>query len=104
MVGYQQGDVILVRLDKFPDGVKKRKASERGQVLAEGEVSGHAHVLPTEVPVFVREDGTLYVQTDTPVELVHEEHHVQTIAPGIYEVRKVREVDPFTDEIRAVQD
>ncbi len=102
---YQQGDVLLKRRESLPSHTKKLKPKARGWVVAEGEATGHAHVL--EVPgVELREDdnGVVWVNVSEAAELRHEEHHAQTIAPGVYEVGIVREVDPFTEEIREVMD
>ena len=101
----QQGDVLLRRRESLPSHTKKLKPKARGWVVAEGEATGHAHVL--DVPgVELREDenGVIWVRVDEASVLRHEEHHAQTIAPGVYEVGIVREVDPFTEEIREVMD
>ena len=100
---YQQGDVLIHRIEKLPP-VKKLARRENGFVLADGEVSNHAHVIEEEDTVFVAEDGTLYLSVDAPVIVHHEEHKAITIAPGIYRVGRVQEVDPFTKEISAVRD
>lgn len=102
---YQQGDVLLKRRDKLPRGTKKRKRAARGWVVAEGEATGHAHVFEGE-GVELREDerGVIWVKVSERSALKHEEHHAQTIAPGVYEVGIVREIDPFSAEIREVMD
>jgi hypothetical protein len=102
---YQQGDVLLKQRKRFPANAKKLKPKARGWVVAEGEATGHAHVL--DVPdVEMREDanGIIWVKVNAPSEIRHEEHDAQVIAPGVYEVGIVREVDPFTEEIREVMD
>jgi len=38
------------------------------------------------------------------VKLDHQEHATQVILPGIYKLWQVQEVDPFTEEVQAVQD
>ena len=104
--GYQQGDVLILAANALPENAKPVKAGARGYVLAEGEVTGHAHVITATPDVEMYEDsnGTLWLKVGVESEVTHEEHHAQTVAPGIYEVRRVVEVDPFADEIRAVAD
>lgn len=105
MKGYQQGDCIAIKIDAVPEGSKAVKPGPRGYVLAEGEHTGHAHCIDATRDVEMYEkDGVLYLKVAAPAPLTHEEHHTQTIEPGIYEVRRVVEVDPFSDEIRTVAD
>jgi len=80
------------------------KKKIKGSVLAEGEMTGHAHRLPLIVDVFEREDGIREFCTEKKAKLVHEEHKVIEIPPGEYESGIVVEVDPFTEEIRRVAD
>jgi hypothetical protein len=103
----QQGDVLLVKVDRLPDGLKPAKRGERGYVLAEGETTGHAHVIDApadDVDVFVDEKGELFVRAKKAVTIKHEEHKHQKIKRGVYKVGKVREIDPFSEEIRSVRD
>lgn len=105
MNGFQQGDVILVKRDEMPKNAKPVEARGGLYVLAEGEHTGHAHTLEATPEVELREvNGTLWLKVVEASTLTHQEHHTQTIAPGIYEIGRVREVDPFTDEIRTVAD
>lgn len=98
---FRQGDVLLVEVEKLPR--RKLRAQQRVRV-AEGEATGHAHVLePTE-------GGQ--VLTDLDVEfvrimganglLVHEEHTAIAVPPGDYRVTRQREYAP--DETRLVAD
>lgn len=52
-VSYRQGDITLVHIaDNFvaPDNTPQKKPNKKGQmVLAEGEVTGHAHVMDKDV-------------------------------------------------------
>lgn len=103
---YQQGDVILKLRDELPAGVKPVKPGLRGFVLAEGEATGHAHTIEATPDVELYEkDGVLWLNVKTDdVPLKHEEHNVQTVGKGVYEVGRVVEVDPFADEVRQVAD
>jgi hypothetical protein len=53
---YQQGDVLLTKIDSLPLGNKVER-KERGYILAEGEATGHAHVIEEEIEM-VEKDGT----------------------------------------------
>lgn len=96
---YQQGDVILKKVEK----VQGKKLNHL--VLAEGEVTGHCHQVTEGDAGLYEKDGTLYlsVQSDSAV-VTHEEHGAITLPKGNYEICKVREYDHFLEESRAVQD
>jgi hypothetical protein len=100
----QHGDVLLLVVETLPQGAK-RIACDNRLVLAEGEATGHAHSIfpPTGAALFEFNEQR-YLQVWDNVKLKHQEHHEITILPGIYEIGRVREVDPFQDEIRAVKD
>jgi hypothetical protein len=106
--GYQQGDVILEVVDRVPRDAFELPPGPRGHVLAEGESTGHAHVLEATPHVKLYErDGVLYLDIDPeggPARLRHEEHHTQLLQPGAYRVGLVQTVDPFTRVRRAVMD
>jgi hypothetical protein len=98
---FRQGDVLLVAA-KIPEGTKLRK--QKKVRVAEGEVTGHAHVIEASDEV--------EVMTDVDVEfvrimganglLVHEEHSTIELPPGDYKVVRQREYHP--EEIRQVAD
>lgn len=73
-------------------------------VLAEGETTGHAHVLQGAIDVLEHDDGIreFCLQDDTI--LVHEEHKVITFPPGEYLSDKVNEYDHVAEEAKKVQD
>lgn len=100
---YQQGDVILIPVSKTPDNANAVTRHERGYVLAEGEVTGHAHVIEDDIKM-VEQDGVLYIGCESDVIIKHEEHNHITIPAGCYEVRKVKEYDHFAEEVREVAD
>lgn len=104
---YQQGDVLLFKVDSLPTkGLKKAKRVGSRFILAEGEVTGHAHAIADpNVDVMVDKDGNLFMEvTDKPVTLVHEEHGPIAVEPGQYRIGRVVEEDPFEDLIREVRD
>jgi hypothetical protein len=103
---FQHGDVLGHRMDALPAGLKPVKPRGGRHILAEGETTNHAHAICDldNCDVFAAEDGTLYMTVKSPVEITHEEHKAQTIAPGNYKIGRVREADPFSESVRQVRD
>lgn len=110
---YQQGDVLLKKIEKMPDGAKKIG----GKVLQIGEVTGHKHQFPTNSDVEIYVDAKFAGQENsiTPdegkfiivgntVQLLHEEHKPVEVEPGVYQVDIVREFDYEEMEARRVVD
>jgi hypothetical protein len=86
---YRQGDVLIVTVDAVPSGITEVPRSKRGVVLAEGEVTGHAHRIPSRHASLYRSENDaryLRVMGPAPVALNHEEHTTVKIPPGDYRV------------------
>ncbi len=99
---YQHGDVLIEQVGEIPKSAKKQKTERI--VIAEGEVTGHAHVVTTPgVESFV-EDAMMYIKSLIPWEVKHEEHAPIEIPPGIYKISRVREYDHITEMERQVRD
>lgn len=73
-------------------------------VLAEGEVTGHAHVLDADVDVFELDSGLKEFTTETEVPLKHEEHKQVPIPGGDWNSGQVLEYDHFMEEAKKVRD
>lgn len=71
--------------------------------LAEGEVTGHAHVADAGT-VLHHEDGRRELLAPDGCSVTHEEHKRVTLPPGEYDVTIQREIDPDTEEARRVAD
>jgi len=99
----QQGDVCMERVESIPPEAIKIARTPRGYVLAEGETTGHAHIIQDDVELYEK-DGVLYVRTMEPAHLVHEEHAPLIVAQGIWKVMMVQEFCPFEEESRLVED
>jgi len=98
-----QGDVFFTKINDIPKKAKSRKKTERGYVIAEGEATGHAHVIDEDIE-FYESKGVLYLRTDRDVQVRHEEHKPVTLGKGIWKVGIVREYDPFVRQERIVKD
>jgi hypothetical protein len=101
---YRQGDTLLIRRDSLPEGAEERKVNGR-VVIAEGEVSGHAHAVavldPTNVKEVVSDAGSnietrFLVLERYGAQVAHEEHTPYTIDAGIFEMRPQME---WSDEM-----
>ena len=102
---HQQGDLLLYLARALPDDAQRIQTDRSSLILAEGEATGHAHRIEATPDVELYEKaGVMYLRVLTESKLRHEEHAEHLIAPGVYEVGRVREVDPFTEEIRTVKD
>jgi len=111
----RQGDVLLVRLDQAPGEFLAETGRrldpvhrDHGRfVLAEGEATGHAHVIESDEVELLQEDVQLLepdrspalylvVHGTEPVSLDHEEHASLAVPPGVYRVARQREYrDPL---------
>lgn len=102
---YQQGDVLMIPCKSIPAAAKPVLAKNGRLTLAEGEATGHSHSIMAEKGAELRRhDQTMFLTLKEPTTITHEEHKPIDLPAGTYEIRLVREVDPFADEIRRVQD
>lgn len=95
---YRQGDVLIVAIDEIPSSSTEVPRAKRGIVLAEGEVTGHAHRIPSRSATLYRtETDARYLRVTagkTPAVLKHEEHAKIELPPGNYRVTIHREYQP----------
>ena len=85
----RQGDVILQPI-KSTQGKKLSHL-----VLAEGEVTGHAHRISEGQAELYEKNGTLYLRVLSPTALLtHEEHNQIKIPQGNWMVKIQREYEP----------
>jgi hypothetical protein len=103
----QQGDVLIFSNATIPQDAEEVLPVKGRLILAEGETTGHAHaIVLADYPnsrLFKSASGT-FLHIHDPVVLGHEEHHAVIIPAGVHKIGIVQEVDPFSEEIRAVQD
>lgn len=96
----QQGDVCLFSA-KIPPKAKKRQ----GDVLREGETTGHAHRVTGSDFQLLQSDNRLFVSVvSDDCKVVHEEHKQIELPIGDYEVTPIHEYDHFLEGSRAVRD
>ena len=92
---YRQGDVLLIRVDRIPSSTKKVPRQGGRIVLAEGELTGHAHVVESDLAELLDDvTGLRFLTIREPGRIVHEEHAAIGIDPGVYQVVRQREYVP----------
>jgi hypothetical protein len=92
MKPFRQGDVILI-----PGVPTSLEASQKLEhlVLAEGEVTGHAHRISAGEAELYEKEGTLYLRVLSDTALItHEEHQPISLPKGEWTVRIQREYEP----------
>lgn len=98
---FQQGDVCMRPVENIPSGCKKKNHT----ILAEGEVTGHAHRAKGEgLSVLEAPTGELFLDAPNGAEVTHEEHGPHSLPSGKYEIGIVKEYDHFLEESREVRD
>jgi len=103
---YRHGDVILLKIEALPDGLKKIE-NNGSFVLALGETTGHKHVLTApkiDLEVYQDAQGRNYFKVNSDARLSHEEHGTLVITPDIYVQGQEREKDWFSGAVRKVVD
>ena len=88
------GDVLLVPVDAAPAAARPVRRTGGRVILAEGEVTGHAHAIRSSAATLLRAGDERYLRVAAPVTLDHEEHARIEVAPGIYRVVIQREYVP----------
>lgn len=101
---YRQGDVLLTRVEEkdVPAGFRIMPTEARQAVLAEGELTGHHHVLHGLARYYAMPTGGRLIEVIEPAELRHQladgsqaEHNPIRLPPGWYRQIQQREyVEP----------
>jgi hypothetical protein len=89
---WRQGDVFVETIARLPEAARALPHL----VLAEGELTGHAHrIEDAATAVLYEEDDLLYLEvTAEAARLIHEEHGTIVLPRGIHRVWKQREYVP----------
>jgi len=101
MKWFQHGDVTIKPIAKIPEDIERQK----NMVLAEGEVTGHKHVVKgLGALVFVTEAGKRFLSLPNGGTVTHEEHNPIEVPAGTYEIGQVRKKDHIAETVRTVMD
>ena len=99
----QQGDCLLVKLNSLPEG--KLKIINKGRcILAEGEHTGHAHIVEDDEAELIAIGETMLLKLGNQTILTHQEHGPITLEPGIYQIGRVVEKDWLSGMVKPVVD
>ncbi len=86
---YRHGDVLISKVSE----VKGKKLAHL--VLAEGEVTGHAHRITAGEAELYESNGVLFLKVVSEhAKLTHEEHKPIDLPKGDYEITIQREYEP----------
>jgi hypothetical protein len=99
----QQGDVILRKINTLPVG-NKNTISTKKCTLAEGESTGHAHVIDDDESEMFSIGTQTFLTLGKPATIKHEEHKPITLDKGTWEVGRVQEYDYFKRMVNSVKD
>ncbi len=100
---YRHGDVLLVEAVVRTDAPIIRPDAGRN-ILAYGEVTGHAHVLERDDAVVYGYDKTspLQVKVVKTAPLTHEEHYTINLPAALYDLPE--QVEETPEVVRRVED
>ena len=110
---YQQGDVLIKPVSQLPqwqqDEIMKREKKDTPElVVAQGETTGHSHVIRGKIVKFVPKgsgsSNTIAFELTEPATISHEEHKTFTLPAGTYYIEQVREFDHFENRSTFVRD
>ena len=91
----RQGDILLVPIDKVPANLTEVPREDGNIVLAEGEATGHLHMIEAPEATFLASDldeiEGRFLEIEAEVALTHPEHDTVNLAPGAYQVIRQRE-------------
>ena len=87
----RQGDLFFERKSKIPTDVQKTT----NNILAYGEVTGHSHRVVNfdEVDMSVDKEGHIWISSEKPITIDHDEHGTITLDAGTYCMTHQREYD-----------
>ena len=102
----QQGDVILTRINKLPNGSRKiiKKNNKGEMVLAEGETTGHYHGIAENKSELFTINNVMYMDLKENSILTHQEHKHIELEAGVWQIGIVKEYDYFSKMVRKVVD
>ena len=101
---YQQGDVLIEKIETIPENTKEVNRTNGQLVLAEGEATGHLHSVKNDGVTMFKDDKEVFLTALNEFTVTHQEHKHITLPSGKYRVRKVKEYDHFMEEAREVRD
>tara|TARA_Y100001949_G_scaffold112705_1_gene95435 strand:+ start:505 stop:810 length:306 start_codon:yes stop_codon:yes gene_type:complete len=90
---FRQGDQLIREISSIPSTAKPISTN----IIAEGEKSGHNHVLNGSHQIYQTDDRQMYFEAKQELKIEHPEHNTIMIPKGIYTVVKEVSWNPFED-------
>ena len=81
----RQGDLFFLKISALPKGLKKQKTG----ALVHSDTTNHTHLLKGG-DFLMDKEGKMYIRLLKPSTVNHEEHGINKLDKGIYEVRRQR--------------
>jgi len=103
-----QGDCLITRVDKLPEGVKEIDPQEDGRLIVAHSETGHHHYINKSEARFYGTDDPMvcYLTVDSSATMIHDRsfdtHVPLNIPSGTWKMNRQREHTP--DGWRQVQD
>lgn len=102
-------DVLIIQGDvagKYIAGLPANAKPIKGRIVAEGEVTGHHHVLEAGATLYQDDLGNLFALVEKPVMLLHQQHEPWVLHPGVIQFgeKGIMQVEYQGDEERRVLD
>jgi hypothetical protein len=95
-----QGDMLITKIDKLPEGLKPMETEGGNYVLAHSETGHHHVVTPSDVDAFeaANDPFVMYLVVNKDTELKHlrsfDTHESLSIPEGLYRINRQREYTP----------
>ena len=90
---FRQGDQLIREISSMPSTAKPISTN----IIAEGEKSGHNHVLNGSHQIYQTDDRQMYFEAKQELKIEHPEHNTIMIPKGIYTVVHEISWNPFED-------
>lgn len=84
---YRQGDILFRKIGTLPTSLTEKP----DKIVAEGELTGHAHLLMNGALFEVINSEDLYIQAGENTRIIHDEHLPIKLEQGSYQVIQQRE-------------
>ena len=95
-----QGDILIIRLARLPEGAKKLEG-ENGKFIVAHSETGHHHTVQANNNQFYQsanDEMIMYLEINEGTPLIHnrsfDTHDPIMLKQGVYEVRRQREYTP----------
>jgi hypothetical protein len=101
MKQFRQGDVWIEEVDFLPPSGKKKNFDKGRLILADGEITGHHHVVcADDIDAAISEEDAIFFKTNTETKITHEEHAPIILEPNkVYKTYIQREYDENAEDL-----